>query len=80
MVGSSSARERGRTCIPQRPPESAWAACCQQVADVLLRELVRLNSEYASYCPPERQRPLVRLHRHGDPDWFPVGVKHSWTR
>ncbi len=47
---------------------------------MLLRELRRLNSEYASYVPPERQRPLVLLHPHGDPQWFPVGVKHSWTR
>ncbi|PRW60995.1 phenylacetate-- ligase [Chlorella sorokiniana] len=51
----------------------------QQVAAVVLRELRRLNSEYRSYVPEDKQMPIVRLHPYGDPGWFPVGLKHKWT-
>jgi phenylacetate-CoA ligase len=50
------------------------------IADHVLRELVRLNSEFAHYVPPERQRPHVELAPLGDPDYFPTGVKHRYTR
>ncbi|WP_232667692.1 phenylacetate--CoA ligase family protein [Pseudonocardia sp. TRM90224] len=43
-------------------------------------QLVRLNSEYAHYVPAERQLPEVRLLPAGDPEYFPVGVKHRYTR
>ncbi|KAL4424238.1 hypothetical protein ABPG75_001539 [Micractinium tetrahymenae] len=55
------------------------AALQAQVAAVLLRELRRLNSEYAAYVPTERQLPAVHLHTHADPAWFPAGVKHKWV-
>ncbi|EFN53493.1 hypothetical protein CHLNCDRAFT_36451 [Chlorella variabilis] len=45
---------------------------------VLLRELLRLNSEYAAYVPADRQPPRVHLLAHGDPAWFPTGVKHRY--
>lgn len=43
-------------------------------------QVVRLNSEYAHYVPPERQVPHVVLRPTGDPEYFPVGVKHRYTR
>jgi phenylacetate-CoA ligase len=49
------------------------------VARVLLEELCRVNPEYAAYVPVERQELLVELYQHGDPAWFPVGVKHKYT-
>lgn len=42
--------------------------------------LRRLNSEFASYVPPEYQDPRVTLAPSGDPAYFPVGVKHRYTR
>jgi hypothetical protein len=42
--------------------------------------LRRLNSEFAHYVPPERQLPLIELAPLGEPTWFPVGVKHRYTR
>jgi phenylacetate-CoA ligase len=30
--------------------------------------------------PSEQQRPLVTLHVQGDPEYFPVGVKHRYSR
>ena len=43
-------------------------------------QLIRLNSEFAHYVPAERQLPEVVLRPAGDPEYFPVGVKHRYTR
>jgi phenylacetate-CoA ligase len=43
-------------------------------------QLVRLNSEFAHYVPADRQLPQVVLKPAGDPEYFPVGVKHRYTR
>jgi phenylacetate-CoA ligase len=50
------------------------------IADSILRHLLRLNSEFAHYVPTERQRPRIELAPQGSPDYFPVGVKHRYTR
>ena len=50
------------------------------VAESVLAQLLRLNSEFKNYAPAEYQRPRVTLHQAGDPDWFPPGVKHRYTR
>jgi phenylacetate-CoA ligase len=49
-------------------------------AESILGQLLRLNSEFASYTPPEYQLPCVTLAAFGDPEYFPVGVKHRYTR
>ena len=50
------------------------------IASSINRQLVRLNSEYANYVPAQRQLPEISLYNFGDPDYFPVGVKHRYTR
>ena len=50
------------------------------IANAVWRHLVRLNSEFAHYVPPERQLPDVVLRPAGDPEYFPAGVKHRYTR
>jgi phenylacetate-CoA ligase len=58
-------------------------ACCdkaQAIAQSILQQLRRLNSEFANYVPAEYQQPQVTLKPMGDPDCFPIGVKHSYTR
>jgi phenylacetate-CoA ligase len=50
------------------------------VAESILVQLRRLNSEFANYVPPEYQLPRVALLPAGDPEYFPVGVKHRYTR
>jgi phenylacetate-CoA ligase len=50
------------------------------VAETIRAELVRLNSEFAHYVPAARQTPAVRFRPVGDPENFPVGVKHRYTR
>ncbi|AXB44643.1 phenylacetate--CoA ligase family protein [Amycolatopsis albispora] len=50
------------------------------VAESIRAQLVRLNSEFAHYVPEDRQLPEVDLRPSGDPEYFPVGVKHRYTR
>jgi phenylacetate-CoA ligase len=42
--------------------------------------LVARSSEYAAYVPPAKQEPRVTLWPEGDPAYFPVGVKHRYSR
>ncbi|MBL1076737.1 phenylacetate--CoA ligase family protein [Nocardia sp. 2] len=62
------------------PGTVAFTGLATRVADSVHAELLRLNSEFAHYVPARRQRPRVLLHPHGDPEYFPPGVKHRYTR
>ncbi|BAY24999.1 hypothetical protein NIES2100_47980 [Calothrix sp. NIES-2100] len=50
------------------------------IASSILSQLLRLNSEFANYVPQEYQTPQVTLAPTGDPEYFPIGVKHRYTR
>ncbi|MGK7873707.1 MAG: phenylacetate--CoA ligase family protein [Xenococcaceae cyanobacterium] len=52
----------------------------QAIASSIHTQLLRLNSEFANYVPPEYQQPQVTLAAMGDPEYFPIGVKHRYTR
>jgi phenylacetate-CoA ligase len=62
------------------PGAEASEARADVVADAIRAVLRRINSEFAGYVPPERQRPRVSLRPAGDPEWFPIGVKHRYVR
>ncbi len=62
------------------PSAKADAALEDAIARSILAQLLRLDPEFAAYVPKERQRPRITLHPAGDPDWFPVGVKHRYSR
>ncbi|MFI6096246.1 phenylacetate--CoA ligase family protein [Lentzea sp. NPDC051213] len=51
-----------------------------RIAESVRTELLRLNSEFAHYVPEERQLPEIVVLPAGDPHYFPVGVKHRYTR
>ena len=61
---------------PGAAPSSTLAG---RVAAAVRTGLLKRSSEYAAYVPAGRQLPLVTLHQAGDPEWFPVGVKHRYT-
>jgi len=74
-----------------RPPElyiavelapgiAADANKAEAMAASVLAHLMRLSSEFANYTPAEYRRPRVDLKPTGDPDWFPAGVKHRYSR
>ena len=50
------------------------------VAGAVVATLVRLSSEFANYVPLERRRPRVTLWPPGHPEYFPIGVKHRYSR
>ncbi|MGH3999122.1 MAG: phenylacetate--CoA ligase family protein [Pseudonocardiaceae bacterium] len=52
----------------------------REIAQSIASQLRRLNSEFAHYTPPEHQLPQVSLHPAGDPEYFPPGVKHRYSR
>lgn len=62
------------------PGINATEAMGPVIAESIRQELLRLNSEFAHYTPAERQLPKLTLHAFADPDYFPVGVKHRYTR
>jgi phenylacetate-CoA ligase len=52
----------------------------EAIASSILSQLLRLNSEFANYVPAQYQMPQVMLTPTGDPEYFPIGVKHRYTR
>lgn len=52
----------------------------RRIAESIASQLRRLNSEFAHYTPPEHQLPRVSLHPASDPEYFPPGVKHRYSR
>ncbi|OKH35420.1 phenylacetate--CoA ligase [[Phormidium ambiguum] IAM M-71] len=50
------------------------------IANSILSQLQRLNSEFANYVPQTYQTPQITLTPTGDPEYFPIGVKHRYSR
>ncbi len=50
------------------------------IALSITSQLLRLNSEFANYVPLSYQRPQITLKLTADPEYFPLGVKHRYTR
>jgi phenylacetate-CoA ligase len=62
------------------PGVAADDAKAGAIGESILTHLMRLNSEFANYTPAEYRPPRIALKSTGDPEWFPVGVKHRYTR
>jgi len=74
-------RDRFLSVVVELAPNVSGDAAKQQlIAESILAQLRRLNSEFANYVPAEFQLPRVRLAPLGDPEYFPAGVKHRYTR
>jgi len=63
--------------LPGIEPEAMMAPV---IAGSIRAQLLRLNSEFAHYTPAEQQLPRITLRTFADPEYFPVGVKHRYTR
>ena len=50
------------------------------ITSTIIHQLKRLNSEFANYVPEKYQTPHVKLFPIGNPEYFPTGVKHRYTR
>ncbi|MEU4155345.1 phenylacetate--CoA ligase family protein [Actinoplanes sp. NPDC026670] len=62
------------------PAAEATPERARIAAESIRAELIRLNSEFANYVPPGYQTPRVELRPADDPEFFPRGVKHRYTR
>ena len=69
-----------RVVVELAPGQAGSAEREAQLADAIRAELRRLNSEFAHYVPQAAQLPVVDLRPAGDPEFFPPGVKHRYTR
>ncbi len=69
-----------RVTVELRPGVVEDADKAGRLAASIRTQLLRLNSEFSHYAPPERQHPRVVLKPFGDVAYFPVGVKHRYTR
>jgi phenylacetate-CoA ligase len=67
-------------CVELLPAQAPSDTLAADVAASVRRELERLNSEFNNYVPADRRSPQVRLLPHADPNYFPLGVKHRYTR
>lgn len=62
------------------PGKAASIAREHAMAQSILQQLHRLNSEFANYVPASYQTPQIHLLANGNPTYFPVGIKHRYTR
>ncbi|SMF93562.1 phenylacetate-CoA ligase [Methylomagnum ishizawai] len=69
-----------RVAVELLPGIAADMGKAARLAESIRAQLLRLNSEFANYTPPERQTPRMELRPFGDAEYFPVGVKHRYTR
>ncbi len=63
--------------LPQREKDNADTGIIEKA---VIRELLRLNSEFKAYVPLAQQKIDVTLWPHGHPEYFPSGVKHRYSR
>jgi phenylacetate-CoA ligase len=69
-----------RVVVELAPGQDGSAEREGQLADAIRAELRCLNSEFAHYVPDAAQLPVVELRPAADPEYFPAGVKHRYTR
>jgi phenylacetate-CoA ligase len=62
------------------PAISGSEGMTETLAHSIVCHLRRLNSEFAHYVPEPKQVPVIELQAFGDPQYFPRGVKHRYTR
>lgn len=77
---NSAGNKELQVAVELLPEVQAPAQLPDMIAASVKNQLLRLNSEFANYTPADRQQPMVTLHAFADPEFFPLGVKHRYTR
>jgi phenylacetate-CoA ligase len=67
-------------CVELTREASATPGLVAQIQRLVRQQLELQNSEFASYVPEARRTAQVELRPFADPDYFPTGVKHRYTR
>jgi phenylacetate-CoA ligase len=80
-VVENAQRDKELHVIVETAPGIEPTAHLAEVIGASIRnQLLRLNSEFANYVPAAHQSPRVTLRPAGDPEYFPAGVKHRYTK
>ena len=80
-IVENAERDKELHVIVETSPGIEPAANLAEVIGASIRsQLLRLNSEFANYVPAAYQAPRITLRPSGDPEYFPGGVKHRYTR
>lgn len=80
-VVENAERDKELHIIVETSPGIEPAANLAEVIGVSIRsQLLRLNREFANYVPAAYQAPRITLRPSGDPEYFPAGVKHRYTK
>ncbi len=69
-----------RIVVELLPAVAADADKTSAISSSIRSQLLRLNSEFANYAPEAKQIPRLEFRPFGDPEYFPAGVKHRYTR
>jgi phenylacetate-CoA ligase len=72
--------ERLAVTVELAPQVEADVSRRDVIAQSIQAQLLRLNSEFGAYVPPAYQEIQLALRPFGDPEYFPLGVKHRYTR
>ncbi len=80
VAGDADGNPHLSVTVELAPGEAGDAAREHMLAESIRGQLQRLNSEFAHYVPAGYQLPQVTLRPAGDPEHFPAGVKHRYTR
>ena len=72
--------KRLNLAVELAPGQTGDAGRVTLIRGAVLAELARQNSEWVEYVPADRKAPEVTLWPTGTPEYFPVGVKHRYTR
>lgn len=80
VVTDSDQNAELTVAIELAPGAEADPALADTVARSILGQLLRLDREFATYVPRDRQLPRILLRAAGDPEYFPAGVKHRYSR
>lgn len=80
IVEDSDHNRRLHVTVETAPGEEPTEERRTAIAESILKQLLRLNSEFANYVPADYRTPEVALRPTGDPEYFPPGVKHRYTR
>ncbi len=79
-IKEDDGRHRLQIVVELLPNVDATPQRVARIGESIVAELLRLNSEFANYVPKECRRPDVKLLPFGEPNYFPIGVKHRYTR
>jgi phenylacetate-CoA ligase len=80
IAEDSDHNPRLQVTVELAPGKVASSGLEQRLGLAIQRHLERLNGEFSNYTPAERRTPWVRALAHGDASYFPLGVKHRYTR